>query len=115
MPNTALTRLLVDRALLAALPPGAVFINPGRGSVVDEAALAEALSEGRLAAAVLDVFQAEPLPPDHVPLADAERLHHRPHRGAQRAVVDRAAVRGNYRRLLAGQTLNYRVDFDRGY
>src|SRR2546422_10883177 len=57
MPNTAGTRRLVDAVLLAALPPRAVFINPGRGSVVDEAALAEALQSGRLAGAVLDGFE----------------------------------------------------------
>src|SRR5260370_13591329 len=63
MPNTAATTHLVDAALLAALPPRAVFVNPGRGSVVDEAALADALQSGRLAAAVLDVLQQDPLPP----------------------------------------------------
>src|SRR3989442_3287402 len=66
MPNTAGTRRLVDAVLLAALPPRAVFINPGRGSVVDERALADALQSGRLAGAVLDVFEQEPLPADHV-------------------------------------------------
>ena len=66
MPATKDTRHLVDAALLRALPPRAVFVNPGRGGVVDEPALAAALEEGRLAGAVLDVFQEEPLPPDHV-------------------------------------------------
>ena len=63
MPATKDTRHLVDAALLGALPARAVFVNPGRGGVVDEPALAAALQEGRLAGAVLDVFQEEPLPP----------------------------------------------------
>src|SRR5207249_8719727 len=62
VPNTADTRRLVDAALLRALPARAVFVNPGRGSVVDEGALAEALQQGRLDGAVLDVFDEEPLP-----------------------------------------------------
>ena len=65
-PATTETRLLVDAELLRALPARAVFVNPGRGGVVDEPALAAALEEGRLAGAVLDVFQEEPLPPGHV-------------------------------------------------
>ena len=66
VPNTSGTRRLVDAELLAALPPRAVFVNPGRGAAVDESALADALQSRRLACAVLDVFQQEPLPPDHV-------------------------------------------------
>src|SRR5581483_2414449 len=65
VPKTADTRQLVDAELLAALPPRAVFINPGRGSVVDDAALVDALTERRLAGAVLDVFVEEPLPSSH--------------------------------------------------
>src|SRR5205807_594487 len=63
VPNTSGTRRLVDAELLAALPPRAVFVNPGRGAAVDESALADALQSRRLACAVLDVFQHEPLPP----------------------------------------------------
>src|SRR5207244_988035 len=65
MPATARTRRLVDGDFLRALPARAVFVNPGRGGVVDEEALASALQEGRLAGAVLDVFQHEPLAADH--------------------------------------------------
>ncbi len=54
------TRGLVDRAAIAALAPGAIFVNVSRGTVVDEAALLEALRNGRIGAAGLDVFLNEP-------------------------------------------------------
>jgi len=60
VPGGADTRHLVDRAFLASVKPTAILINTARGSVVDEAALAEALNEGRLAAAGLDVYEHEP-------------------------------------------------------
>src|SRR5262249_50963029 len=65
LPNPPATRKLVDAALLRALPPHAVFLNPGRGSAVDEDALAAALKEGRLAGAGLDGFAEEPPPAPH--------------------------------------------------
>lgn len=115
MPNTAATFRLVNAALLAALPPRAVFVNPGRGSVVDEAALADALQSGRLAGAVLDVFQQEPLPPDHV-LWRTPNVLITSHTAALSVPEDIAPVFiDNYRRLMAGEPLLYRVDFERGY
>src|SRR3954471_4982236 len=60
MPGTKATRHLVNDRLLRAVPARTVFVTPGRGGVVDEAALAAALQEGRLAGAVLDVFEKEP-------------------------------------------------------
>ena len=115
MPNTAATRRLVDAALLAALPPRAVFINPGRGSVVDERALADALQRGSLAAAVLDVFEQEPLPADHVFWRTPNVLI-TSHTAALSIPDDIAPVFiDNFRRWIAGQPLRYRVDFEAGY
>jgi len=115
MPNTAATRHIVDAALLQALPARAVFVNPGRGSVVDEPALAGALREGRLAAAVLDVFEQEPLPSDHV-LWRTPNVLITSHTAALSAPEDIAPVFvDNYRRFVRGEPLKYRVDFDRGY
>ena len=115
VPNTAATVHLVDATLLAALPARAVFVNPGRGNVVDEAALADALQSGRLAGAVLDVFQQEPLPPDHVFWRTPNVLI-TSHTAALSVPADIAPVFiDNYRRLLAGQPLRYQVDFEAGY
>ena len=115
MPNTTATARLVDATFLAALPSRAVFVNPGRGSVVDEAALADALQSGRLAGAVLDVFQEEPLPAGHI-FWRTPNLLITSHTAALSVPTDIAPVFiDNYRRLIAGQTLRYRVDFEAGY
>ncbi|ATJ81825.1 hydroxyacid dehydrogenase [Halomonas beimenensis] len=62
VPLTEATRHLIDAAALGRMRPEAVLINAARGGTVDEAALGEALREGRLAGAMLDVFEQEPLP-----------------------------------------------------
>jgi phosphoglycerate dehydrogenase-like enzyme len=115
LPNTRETRRLVDASLLARLPAHAVFINVGRGSTVDESALVTALQSGKLAAAVLDVFEQEPLPPDHT-------FWHTPnllmtfHTSAPSIPADLATLFiDNYRRYAAGKTPLYAVDFERGY
>jgi phosphoglycerate dehydrogenase-like enzyme len=64
-PLTSLTRGMIGEAEIGALKNTAVFMNVGRGPVVDEAALIRALETNRIRGAALDVFTTEPLPPDH--------------------------------------------------
>jgi phosphoglycerate dehydrogenase-like enzyme len=63
LPGTAATKRLVSADVLAAVRPGATLVNVGRGTVIDEDALVEALRDGRIGFAALDVFAAEPLDP----------------------------------------------------
>ncbi|HEY2979751.1 MAG TPA: D-2-hydroxyacid dehydrogenase [Anaerolineales bacterium] len=115
LPNTADTRHVVDAAVLAALPPHAVFINVGRGSAVDEAALLDALETNKIASAVLDVFQQEPLPEDH-PFWTAPNLRMTFHTSAVSTTEDLVPVFiENYKRYLRGEKMMYIVDFERGY
>lgn len=78
LPNTKETYHLVNREFLARMPQGAYLFNTSRGAVVDEAALAEALSSGHLSGAGLDVFETEPLPDDS-PLKAADNIVLTPH------------------------------------
>lgn len=78
VPLSAGTRKLIDAAALARMKPDAVLINSARGGVVDEAALADALRSQRLGAAMLDVFDTEPLPGGG-PLAGVPNLILTPH------------------------------------
>ena len=75
VPNTAATRRLIDRDSSPGLPPRAVVVNPGpRIGDRPRRARRIARSHGRLAAAILDVFDTEPLPEDHPLVADAQRI-----------------------------------------
>ena len=78
LPSTAETKDILSRGRISLLPEGAYVINVGRGSAVDEAALADSLESGHLAGAALDVFQTEPLPADS-PLWKTRNLLVTPH------------------------------------
>lgn len=65
IPLTAASRGMISREVLAAMPPTARIVNVARGEIINEAALLHALEERRIAGAVLDVFEEEPLPADH--------------------------------------------------
>lgn len=115
--ETAGTEGLVDREILAGLRPDCVLLNLARGSIVDEAALIEALREGRLRGAALDVFSVEPLPPDH-PLCDLPNVLATPHAGSvSPRFWERQSelMTGNLARYLRGEELVNLVDRRRGY
>lgn len=115
LPATQATRKLVDARILGALPSHAVIINVGRGDTIDEAALAESLHAGSLAAAVLDVFEHEPLPAVH-PLWNCPGVTITAHTAAVSFVEDIAPLFvANLRRYLAGEQPRFLVDFKRGY
>lgn len=81
IPLSDSTRHLIDRERLAQMKRGAVLINTARGGLVDDAAMLDALDQGQLAGAALDVFEPEPLPADS-PLRAANRLLLTPHLAA---------------------------------
>jgi phosphoglycerate dehydrogenase-like enzyme len=115
LPNTASTRRIVDASLLDRLPAHAVFINVGRGATVDESALTDALENHKLALAVLDVFEQEPLPTDH-PFWRTPNLFMTFHTSAPSFPADLSRLFiENYQRYVNGQSLLHLVGFERGY
>ncbi len=115
LPNTNATQHIVDSSVLKSLPPHALFINVGRGNAVDESALAEALSSGQIAGAVLDVFQQEPLPSEHI-FWRTPNLFITSHTAAPSFPKEISGLFiENYQRFLRGETLKHRVDFQKGY
>ena len=114
LPSTPETEQLFNRELFARFNPGAVFINVGRGDLVNEAELMQSLDEGLLAGAILDVMSEEPLPSDH-PLWRHPRVQLTPHISGFHlgdAVID---IAENYRRLQNGEPLLHLIDRERGY
>ncbi|MDO5605500.1 MAG: glyoxylate/hydroxypyruvate reductase A [Paracoccus sp. (in: a-proteobacteria)] len=115
LPDTAGTRHLMDAARLAALPQGAAIINPGRGTLIDEQALIDALDRGHLSHAVLDVFQTEPLPHDH-PFWGHRGITVTPHIAAATRPASAARIAAeNLRRVMRGEIPHFLVDRSRGY
>ncbi|MBO4512644.1 MAG: hypothetical protein J5746_07735 [Victivallales bacterium] len=81
LPGTDENRHFVDKAMLAKLPRHATVVNIGRGMVLDQEALVDALEQGKLSAACLDVFEEEPLPME-TRLRCCQRLWRMPHASA---------------------------------
>lgn len=116
-PLTADTDNLLDAARIGLLKPGAVLVNIGRGQLVDEPALIEALTAGRLAGAALDVFATEPLPAVSA-LWDLDNVLVSPH-SASTVDTENAAITDlfcdNLRRYLDGRELRNVYQRDLGY
>jgi phosphoglycerate dehydrogenase-like enzyme len=116
-PETSETRRMIGATQIARMKRGARLVNVGRGSLLDESALIQALETGALGGAALDVAEAEPLPPES-PLWKAPNLFITPHTSA---VSDKLWQRETdllmqlLERWFDGRELFNRVDFARGY
>ncbi|KRE66817.1 hydroxyacid dehydrogenase [Arthrobacter sp. Soil736] len=112
LPGTPYTEKLFNREIFGAMKPGTVFVNVGRGTVVDEDALAEALESGQVSYACLDVFAVEPLPQDS-PLWNHPKAMVSPHTSALSAAENRLITErfcSNLRTFLDGGELPHLVD-----
>lgn len=115
LPSTAATDGILNARTFSKLAHGAYLVNLARGAHLVEADLLDALASGRVAAATLDVFATEPLPPDH-PFWHEPRITITPHCSADtlraEAVGQIAAKIGALER---GEPIGGIVDRDRGY
>ncbi|MEM9798465.1 MAG: glyoxylate/hydroxypyruvate reductase A [Pseudomonadota bacterium] len=110
VPHTKRTENLIDAEVLNWMRPGAVLLNPGRGALIDDAALLAALDKGHLSHATLDTFRTEPLPDDH-PFWSHPRITITPHiASATRAKTAAKVLAENIRRGEAGEPLLHVVD-----
>lgn len=121
LPDTPETRGLLTAERIAKMKPGALFINVGRGNLVDTEALTAALQSGHLAGAGLDVTEPEPLPAEH-PLRQIDNVILTPHVAGigfghlpQTERKIRALCLDNVRRYQMGMQLRNLVDFETGY
>ena len=118
LPGTAASFHMLDARRLALLPDGALVINVGRGSVIDQPALLRELKSGRLQAA-LDVFEQEPIPADD-PVWDCPNLLITPHVAGNTVLpytVERivSLFLEDFENYCAGRPLLRRIDMERGY
>lgn len=115
LPLTSETRGIIGTDALSAMKSTAWLINIARGAVVDESALLEALGQRRIAGAVLDVFDREPLPPSH-PLWKMDNVVVTPHiSGPSTPDAIAPVFNDNLARYLAGRRLRHVVDRGQGY
>lgn len=115
LPLTGETTDLLDDKRLAALPKGAVVINPARGPMIVDAALVAALDSGHLSHATLDVFREEPLPQDH-PFWAHPKVTITPHIASEtRASSSARVIAENIRRGEAREPFLHLVDRGAGY
>ncbi len=112
LPLTPETSRLIGRAELRKMKRTAIFINTARGAILDEDALAEALEQGLVAGAALDVFADEPLDPRH-PLRRCPNVLLTPHAAGQtREAMERMVgmMLENIQRVVRGEKPNYQVN-----
>jgi phosphoglycerate dehydrogenase-like enzyme len=112
LPGTATTEGLVSREVFAKVKTGVTIVSVGRGTVIDQDAMIEALADGRIGFAALDVFAVEPLPADS-PLWRDPRVLVSPHTAALNSAEDRLIARlfaRNATRFLDGRDLINRVN-----
>jgi D-3-phosphoglycerate dehydrogenase len=100
VPLTDATRGMIGARELALVKPGTVLVNTARGAVVDEQALYDALVDGRIGAAALDVFSVEP--PGPMPLFDLPNVVVSPHNGGYSDLVTELTARSAAERIVAG-------------
>lgn len=117
LPLTGETRNLVDAAAFGSMKPTALYINLGRGGTTDEEAMIDSLRSGRIAGALLDVYQEEPLPPDS-PLWTLDNVILTSHYAGFHPRYDEIALGiflDNLRRWVRGEPLRNLVDKKLGY
>ena len=115
LPLTAATENLLNADRLAHMPRGAVILNPGRGALIDDAALLAALDSGQIGHATLDVFRVEPLPADHAFWAHPA-VTVTPHIASEtRPASASRVIAENVRRGEAGEPFLHLVDRGLGY